>query len=98
MSLMKNENNMLDTKITGLDLKLESQEEKIDKNKSELNDSFSRTSNSYYKDLITKINKSKDSLEDMTNNYDMEISKLKEEIDLIKKNNHFLNGNKKERL
>jgi uncharacterized protein YukE len=98
ISLIKNENSMLDTKITDLDLKLKSQDDKIDKNKSELNDALSRTSNSYYKDLITKINKSKDSLEDMTNNYDMEISKLKEEIDLIKKNNPFLNGNENERL
>ena len=98
ISLIKNENSRLDTKITDLDLKLKSQDDKIDKNKSELNDAFSRTSNSYYKDLITKINKSKDSLEDMTNNYDMEISKLKEDIDLIKKNNPFLNGNENERL
>ena len=98
ISFVKNENSMLDTKITDLDLKLKSQEGKIDKNKSELNDTFSRINNSYYKDLITKINKSKDLLEDMTNNYDMEISKLKEEIDLIKKNNPFLNGNENERL
>ena len=98
ISFVKNENSMLDTKITDLDLKLKSQEGKIDKNKSELNDTFSRINNNYYKDLITKINKSKDLLEDMTNNYDMEISKLKEEIDLIKKNNPFLNGNENERL
>jgi len=98
INMMKSENSMLDTKITGLDLKLKSQEEKIDKNKGELNDAITRNSNSYYKDLITKINKSKDSLEEMTNNYDMEISKLKEEIDLLKKNNPFLNGNDNERL
>jgi len=98
MSLVKNENSKVDSEITDLNLKLKSQEEKIEKNKKDLNDAFSRTSNNYYKDLITKINKSKDSLEDMTNNYETEISKLKEEIDLIKKNNPFLNGNENERL
>ena len=101
MNSLKNERQNLNNKILELNLKIESQKEKITKNNALINDSISNNNSTLYKDLTTQITKSKDLIENLRENFELEIEKLRGEInqfDQIIKNNPFLNMNENERI
>lgn len=101
ISLLKNEKQSINNKITEIYLKLDSQSEKITKNHSLLNDEINQNHSNLYKDVTIQISKTKDLLDNLKDNYDAEILKLRTELnqfDLIIKNNPFLNMNENEKL
>ena len=101
IDLIRNERQIFNSKIIEMNVKVESQSEKINKNYNILNEAINQNNNNLYKDLTTQISKNKDLLENLKDDYDTEISKVRAEInqfDLIIKNNPFLNLNENERL
>ena len=101
INLLRNERQSFNNKLLELNLKIDSQAEKISKNNSILNDAISSNNSTLYKDLVTQISKSKDLIENLKDNYDIEFEKLRGEInqfDQIIKNNPFLNMSENERI
>jgi chromosome segregation ATPase len=101
IDLIRNERQIFNSKIIEMNVKVESQSEKINKNYNILNEAINQNNNNLYKDLTIQISKNKDLLENLKDDYDTEISKVRAEInqfDLIIKNNPFLNLNENERL
>ena len=99
--LLKNEKQSFNNKIMELNLKVDSQDEKIIKNNNVLNDVVSQNNTTLYKDLTIQISKSKDLIDNLRDKYDSEINQLRsdlEQFDLIIKKNPFLNMNENERL
>ena len=99
--LLKDEKQSFNNKILEIDLKVDSQAEKIIKNNNALNDVISQNNTILYKDLTTQISKSKDLIDNLRDKYDSEITQLRsdlEQFDLIIKKNPFLNMNENEKL
>ena len=98
---LRNEEQILNNNFIELNLKVESQAEKISKYNNLLNDTINHNNNSLYKDLTGQLAKMKDLLESIRDNYDSELSKIKNDLqqfEIILKNNPFLNLNDTERL
>ena len=101
INYLKNEKQSFNNKIIELDLKINSQEEKISKNNNLLNDVINQNNTTLYKDLATQISKSNNLIDQLRDSYEEDISKIKNEInqlDTIIKNNPFLNPNENEKL
>ena len=101
INALKKERQGLNNKITEMNLKIDSQEEKISKNNSLLNEAVNNNNSTLYKDLSLQISKIKDSADKLQDNFNSEISKIKNDfnqVDLIIKKNPFLNTNQSEKL
>ena len=101
MDKFKSERQIFDNKIVEINVKLDSQSEKISKNYSELTDKIDLNNNNLYNDLISQISKTKDTLDNIKDYYDgaiLNVQKDMDEFKLIIKKNPFLNMNENEKL
>ena len=88
IDLIRNERQSFNSKIIEMNVKVESQSEKINKNYNILNEAINQNNHNLYKDVTTQIAKTKDLLDNFKDDYEAEISKVRAEInqfDLINK-------------
>ena len=101
INLLKNERQSFNNKILEMNNKINLQEEKINKNNNLLNNAVNQNQNALYNDSTKQISLLKNSIEQLKDEYEKEISSLKNDynqINLIIKNNPFLNMSENERI
>ena len=101
IELVKKDRQNFNNNITEINIKLESQSKKIKDDYFFFNDVINNNNINLNKDVTTQISKTKDLLDNLKDDYDSEILKLRTELnqlDLKINNNPFLNLNGNERL
>ena len=101
LNILENAKNSLNNKITELNIKLEYQEQNLNKNNNLINNAQNENNNILFKDISNQNLKTKKILDEMREKYDKEISEVKtylNKFDLILENNPFFKMNEKERL
>jgi len=101
LNILENEKNSINNKITELSIKLEYQEQNLNKNNNLINNAQNENNNILFKDISNQNLKTKKILDEMREKYDKEIFEVKTSLnkfDLILENNPFFKMNETERL